>query len=311
MELGKRYGVVIPSISIIFVLLLGTVPLSAYAGSNNAQAPEFALKCYQNVSTVDPGLTPFQDQFQNTNVNPDVDQRYCVEALKHSSLPPPNPRYWIEHEDEPNGNLLNPNGVVITDQFLGTFTANLFHFETLVPASGTAANNSPDNLVQGLANNQPYSGYSPSTTTNLPTSTVQVTDQFGTSMITLDSIFAFEASAIVGPQGSLTGQDLTCYMFLEDDEVPPINPTPAQSASTWVTQFAPLGIPVVDLGQADVLCVMADKTPPTPPVSAIGGDIVPLDTTMVLVAGSQSTAAWMIPVIVSGIGIAIVIARKF
>jgi len=308
-ELGKRYGVVIPSISIILVLLFGMVPLPALA--QNAVTPEFALKCYQNVSTVDPGLTPFQDQFQNTNVNPDVDQRYCVEALKHSSLPPPNPRYWIEHEDEPNGAFLNPNGVVITDQFLGTFTANLFHFETLVPASGTAANISPDNLVQGLANNQPYSGYSPFTTTNLPTSTVQVTDQFGTSMITLDSIFAFEASAIVGPQGSLTGQDLTCYMFLEDDEDPPIDPTPAQSASTWVTQFAPLGIAVVDLGQADVLCVMAEKTPPTPPVSAIGGDIVPLDSTMVLAAGTQYTAAWMIPVIVSGIGIAIVIARKF
>jgi len=45
--------------------------------------------------------------------------------------------------------------------------------------------------------------------------------------------------------------------------------------------------------------------------NAVGGDIIPLDTTMVLVAGSQNTAAWMIPVIVSGIGIAIVIARKF
>ncbi len=44
---------------------------------------------------------------------------------------------------------------------------------------------------------------------------------------------------------------------------------------------------------------------------AVGGDIVPLDTTMVLVAGAQYTAAWMIPVIVSGIGFAIVIARKF
>jgi len=46
-------------------------------------------------------------------------------------------------------------------------------------------------------------------------------------------------------------------------------------------------------------------------VAAIGGDIVPLDTTMVLAAGAQYTAAWMIPVLVSGIGIAIVIARKF
>ena len=43
----------------------------------------------------------------------------------------------------------------------------------------------------------------------------------------------------------------------------------------------------------------------------VGGEMIPLDTTMVLVAGSQNTAAWMIPVIVSGIGIAIVIARKF
>ena len=43
----------------------------------------------------------------------------------------------------------------------------------------------------------------------------------------------------------------------------------------------------------------------------VGGDIIPLDTTMILVAGTQTTAAWMIPIIVSAIGIAIVIARKF
>jgi len=48
-----------------------------------------------------------------------------------------------------------------------------------------------------------------------------------------------------------------------------------------------------------------------PPTMAVGGDIIPLDTTMVLVAGTQTIAAWMIPVLVSAIGIAIVIARKF
>ncbi len=47
------------------------------------------------------------------------------------------------------------------------------------------------------------------------------------------------------------------------------------------------------------------------PVSAIGGDMIQMETTSILVAGAQYTAAWMIPVIVSGIGIAIVIARKF
>jgi len=44
---------------------------------------------------------------------------------------------------------------------------------------------------------------------------------------------------------------------------------------------------------------------------AVGGEMIPIDSTMVLAAGAQNTAAWMIPVIVSGIGIAIVIARKF
>jgi len=45
--------------------------------------------------------------------------------------------------------------------------------------------------------------------------------------------------------------------------------------------------------------------------SAVGGEFIPLDSTMVLVAGTHSIAAWMIPVIVSAIGIGIVIARKF
>jgi len=43
----------------------------------------------------------------------------------------------------------------------------------------------------------------------------------------------------------------------------------------------------------------------------VGGFLIPLDTTALLLAGTQMTAAWMIPVIVSAIGFAIVIARKF
>ena len=45
--------------------------------------------------------------------------------------------------------------------------------------------------------------------------------------------------------------------------------------------------------------------------SPVGGNFIPLDSTMILVAGTHSVAAWMIPVIVSAIGIGIVIARKF
>jgi len=47
------------------------------------------------------------------------------------------------------------------------------------------------------------------------------------------------------------------------------------------------------------------------PSQPVGGEMIPLDSTMILVAGTHSVAAWMIPVIISAIGFAIVIARKF
>ncbi len=45
--------------------------------------------------------------------------------------------------------------------------------------------------------------------------------------------------------------------------------------------------------------------------ASVGGEFIVIDSTALLVTGAQMNAAWMIPVIVSGIGIAIVIARKF
>ncbi len=47
------------------------------------------------------------------------------------------------------------------------------------------------------------------------------------------------------------------------------------------------------------------------PKIMVGGDMIQMETTSVLAAGAQTTAAWMIPVLVSAIGIGIVIARKF
>jgi len=45
--------------------------------------------------------------------------------------------------------------------------------------------------------------------------------------------------------------------------------------------------------------------------NAVGGEFIGIETTSVLAAGTQYTAAWMIPVIISAIGIGIVFARKF
>ena len=46
------------------------------------------------------------------------------------------------------------------------------------------------------------------------------------------------------------------------------------------------------------------------PCMVVGGELIPLDSTALLLYYSQHTAAWMIPAIVSAVGIGIVLARK-
>ena len=43
----------------------------------------------------------------------------------------------------------------------------------------------------------------------------------------------------------------------------------------------------------------------------VGGEMIPINTTSLLLAGTYSNASWMIPVIVSGIGIGFVIVRRY
>jgi len=69
------------------------------------------------------------------------------------------------------------------------------------------------------------------------------------------------------------------------------------------------GALITDFGGISDLAFRTYSEDGAPP-QAIGGEIIPLDTTMILVAGTQTTAAWMIPVIVSAIGIGFVIARR-
>jgi len=42
----------------------------------------------------------------------------------------------------------------------------------------------------------------------------------------------------------------------------------------------------------------------------VGGELIPIDTTSLLLVGTQLTASWMIPVIVSAVGIGLVFVRK-
>ena len=42
----------------------------------------------------------------------------------------------------------------------------------------------------------------------------------------------------------------------------------------------------------------------------VGGELIPIDATTLILAGTQITASWMIPVIVSAVGIGLVFVRK-
>ncbi len=59
-----------------------------------------------------------------------------------------------------------------------------------------------------------------------------------------------------------------------------------------------------DVDQIRVITTCTEQIP-------VGGTLIPINTTSLLLAGTQMTAAWMIPAIIAAIGIGIVIARKF
>ena len=57
------------------------------------------------------------------------------------------------------------------------------------------------------------------------------------------------------------------------------------------------------------LSLIPDEFTPPPDNGVVGGEIIPLETTSLLLAGAQSFS-WMIPVVLSGIGIGLFVLRK-
>jgi len=42
----------------------------------------------------------------------------------------------------------------------------------------------------------------------------------------------------------------------------------------------------------------------------IGGKLIPLDTTALLLAGAQSSLAWILPLVLGGVGLAVFMLRR-
>lgn len=91
------------------------------------------------------------------------------------------------------------------------------------------------------------------------------------------------------------------------------NPDSCNANGMCLRNFEPSGTPC-DLDEDS--CTTDQCEPPGvcvagPSECVVGGEIIPIGTTSLILAGTQSAFSWMIPITVSAVGIAIVIAKKF
>lgn len=130
--------------------------------------------------------------------------------------------------------------------------------------------------------------------TGLDPSTVQIDMLVGTDNFLLDIVL--NGASIGAPPG-----------------VSFVVPTPISINSGFQSSINTLEFVVQDVGSISgfrVEIVTADADPEDPRELVVGGEIIPIESTSLILAGAQSFS-WMIPVLVSGIGIgSFVISRK-
>ena len=206
--------------------------------------------------------------------------------------------------------------VQLTDQF-GPYEDQVERpIELWVPAGkdneGDDFPQSDFNDIHYLCYNLDAVGFNPSPF-NVPI-TVTLVDQFlaGTEQISVVGKMCNPVLKTVpgGPQfGALNVEHLKCY------DLPN---TVKTSDPLFFDQFFPDGVELF-LQNTEDLCLAADKscqagTPgrlPDCDIPLIAGSLTPMDTTMVLLAGTQVMLSWIIPVVVAAVGFGVVIARKY
>jgi len=126
------------------------------------------------------------------------------------------------------------------------------------------------------------------------------TAQEQSAVHTYTSLGLFEAKFLIMNKASLAEHILPIQVVIDPQNPNPVVLfAPPTTGEPFPYILPPPTLPKIDSG------VVGDGR------MAVGGELIPLDTTSLLLAGTYSNAAWMIPVIVSAIGIGIVIARKF
>jgi len=322
-------------VSILTVALFSTVPNEA-----SAQGIDFDYRCYTTELNTNPLTTPpgnedikLDDQFfgalGTVNLIPTdhtltVSEEVCIPANK---IPEdtgvlavlPHLRCWTIDDPNPPVNQI----VTVEDQFFPNGVNHLVgeaveFCHTVNKASGTNPS-FPASTSTNIANWKCYSitGDAP------PNPNRQLQDQFTE---TGDSRFP-EFIKIGEPIKLCTpatkehlGQlfpvttavaalkfHLKCYNILQEgDSIPNLaNVAPFTALSLVLDdQFTDEGD---DINQLDKICADATK------IDIVAGTLIPLDSVMILLAGAQISAVWILPALVAtaGIGYGIDIARKY
>jgi len=252
-----------------------------------------------------------QDQFGNID-HPDqwIQVEYCTAAEKNNIASPFSPDLKQHYQGwEYDGPAFSPG----TGQTVLLEVPQFQNFETvlgeldeiLVPAVKFLEfpTQDPNQIIQSVDSEQHWNCYNITGPTvdelvNLETqhgviNGVTVVDPF----LLCSPILKFVGADVFPASGELIDEHMVCYNIYKT-EVPP-SVLPAALADQLTLASRNDAVPT-EINLLEKLCVPAFKSFPI-----VGGSMVPIDTSALLLAGAQSISMWMIPVVVAGVGIGI------
>ncbi len=272
--------------TLAFIMVTGMI-FPAYAGES-----EPVIKCYPIADGFfDPPVIKLKDQFGTEEVDPLPPVFVCQIAIKNGVSPPLVPQAGVIY---PITGSIDPPEVSLTDQFGTEVVDPSPAVWVLLPAVGFDRQIG-DPQEEGVEISDHFKFYPISGTIDPPL--VNLVDKFGD-----DDADASPAKWLAVPtekndEPIEVDQHFKCYPFEGTVDPPP--------QDIYLDQFS---FHVVNADPAGFYFTQADKDEViiSPPV---GGEFLPLETTSLLLASAQ-TFSWMIPVVLSVLGIGLFVASR-
>jgi hypothetical protein len=287
--LKQKFLKVIISLSLLFsvIVLYSQSAVPAYA-----QLPEEVLVCYETLMTIPPQSVTLTDQFGVEDV--DAPNEFgqtgfflCINGLKNSDRPPETTTFWTQYFII---GTIDPPKVKLTDQF-GTVIVDPVPASWLVipaVANGTGSIEGPHWKKYDTFD---FAGPAPDLN---PPHNRTVSTFYGTGEMRLSEgpgfllTPALKENITGSVSGDLTAPHLGCY-FITNFQDFTINPPPLLTGVT--NQFDRQER--LQIFGPRFLCIPTEKEiVPTP----VGGEILGIDMTTLVVVGATANAGWIIPV---------------